>query len=176
MTGYEMRKYLLLDMLETYRDTPPGEPGRRFIDRLIEGSRNAAGDSPEEKRLHNLIVLRYITGTRPTTQRICAALHMGRQRANYEAVTANAVDRLLVLAFGADGIDWNESEQLPRRPAAPAAATRERSKRNFQPHGGEAKTGFSSACCRKLDAVFSLSLSSLYQHTDTAAGRGNQQS
>lgn len=112
MTTYEMGKYWLLHTLESYRDTPPGELGRRFIDRLIEGSRNAAGDSPEEKRLHNLIVLRYITGTRPTTQRICAALHMGRQRENYEAVTANAVNRLLVLAFGADGIDWNESEQM----------------------------------------------------------------
>lgn len=104
MTTYEMGKYWLLHTLESYRDTPPGEPGRRFIDRLIEGSRNAAGDSPEEKRLHNLIVLRYITGTRPTTQRICAALHVGRQ--SYEIVTGHAIDRLLVLAFGIDGINW----------------------------------------------------------------------
>lgn len=111
MTIYEMGKYWLLHTLEAYRDTPPEKPERKFIGRLIEGSRNAAGDSPEEKRLHNLIVLRYITGTRPTTQRICEALHMGRQRANYEVVTANAIDRLLVLAFGADGINWGEKEQ-----------------------------------------------------------------
>ena len=104
MTPYEMGKYWLLHTLETYRDTPPEEPGRRFMDRLIAGSRNAAGDDPEEKQYHNLIVLRYITNTKPSKQRICAALHVGRQ--SYEIVTGHAIDRLLVLAFGVDGINW----------------------------------------------------------------------
>lgn len=106
MTIYEMGKYWLLDALETYRDTPPDTPKRAFIDRLIEASRRAAGSNQTEKQYHNLVVLRYITDTRPSVQRICKALHIGRQRENYEAVTANAVDRLLVLAFGANGINW----------------------------------------------------------------------
>lgn len=104
MTIYEMGKYWLLHTLESYRDTPPDAPEHKFIDRLITGSRNAAGGSPEDKRLHNLIVLRYVTCTRPTTQRICAALHVGRQ--SYEIVTEHSIDRLCVLAFGVDGISW----------------------------------------------------------------------
>lgn len=106
MTRYEMGKYWLLHTLETYRDTPPDTPNRRFIDALINRSRRAAGDE-QEKRYHNLIVLRYITNTRPAVQRICAALHIGRSKANYETITGQAVDRLLVLAFGVDGIDWS---------------------------------------------------------------------
>lgn len=105
MTHYEMGKYWLLHTLEAYRDTPPDTPERRFIDRLISASRRAAGSRPEEKRLHNLAVLRYITDTKPSKLRICEALHVGRQ--SYEAITEQAVERLLILAFGTDGIDWN---------------------------------------------------------------------
>ena len=105
MTRYEMGKYWLLHTLETYHSTPPGKPEREFIDRLIDRSRRAAG-SAEEKRLHNLVVLRYITATRPPKQRVCNLLHIVRQ--GYEAVTEHAIDRLLVLAFGVNGIDWDE--------------------------------------------------------------------
>lgn len=107
MTVYEMGKYWLLHTLETYRDAPPEAAERKFIDRLIDKSRRAAGNRPEEKKYHNLIVLRYITGTQPSKQKICALLHIARQSAVYETVTGHAVDRLLVLAFGANGIDWN---------------------------------------------------------------------
>lgn len=109
MTRYEMGKYWLLHTLEGYRDTPQDAPERKFIDRLIGASRRAAGNSPEEKRLHNLAVLRYITDTRPSKQHICKALHVGRQ--TYEIGTAHAIDRLLVLAFGFNGINWNGEAQ-----------------------------------------------------------------
>lgn len=99
-----MGKYWLLHTLENYRDEQPDAPGRKFIDRLMAGSRIAAGASTEEKQLHNLAVLRYVTDTRSSKSRICEALHIGRE--NYEAITAHAVDRLLVLAFGVDGIGW----------------------------------------------------------------------
>lgn len=108
MTHYEMGKYWLLHTLETYRDTPPDAPERKFIDRLINLSRRAAVDE-QEKQYHNLVVLRYITDTRPSKLRICKALHVGRQ--GYEAVTDHAIDRLLVLAFGIDGINWNGEAQ-----------------------------------------------------------------
>lgn len=108
MTRYEMGKYWLLHTLETYRDTPSGDAGRKFIDWLMERSRQAA-DNAEEKKLHNLVVLRYITDTRPPKRRICNALHVGRQ--NYERTTEHAVDRLLVLAFGLNGINWNGEAQ-----------------------------------------------------------------
>lgn len=103
MTPYEMGKYWLTHRLETYRDTPPDAPERKFIDRLIDTSRRAAVGE-QEKQYHNLLVLRYITDTRPPKLRICAALHVGRQ--SYEIITEHAIDRLLVLAFGLNGIDW----------------------------------------------------------------------
>lgn len=113
MTIYEMGKYWLLDALEKYRDTPPDTFKRAFIDRLIKISQRTAGNDETEKKYHNLIVLRYITDTRPQGYRICKALHIGRD--NYEEVTANAIDRLLVLAFGTDGIDWNRRDARGRK-------------------------------------------------------------
>lgn len=109
MTAYEMGKYWLTDTLENYRDTPPEAWKRDYVDRLIAGSRRAAGGNETEKKYHNLIVLRYITNTLPPKLKICKALHVGRQ--NYETETAHAIDRLLVLAFGIDGIDWNGEAQ-----------------------------------------------------------------
>lgn len=108
MTHYEMGKYWLLHTLETYRDTPQDAAERKFIDRLINKSRHAATNE-QEKQYHNLIVLQYITDTRPAVQRICAALHIGRSKTNYETVTGHAIDRLLVLAFGIDGINWENT-------------------------------------------------------------------
>ena len=106
MTDYEINKQRLTKALEDYRNTPPGTFKQTFINRLIEASRLSADNSEDDKRYHNLIVLRYITDTQPSMQRICKALHIGRDRKNYEAVTANAIDRLLVLAFGIGGINW----------------------------------------------------------------------
>ena len=106
MTIYQMRKQALTEALESYREYPAGSAKRTLIDRLLEVSRSSAGNNETEKQYHNLIVLRYITDTRQSVQRICKALHIGRQRENFEAVTANAIDRLLVLAYGVDGIDW----------------------------------------------------------------------
>lgn len=109
MTRYEMGKCWLLHLLETYRDTPPDKPERAFIDRLIKISRRAAVDV-QERQYHNLVVLRYITGTRPAMWRICDALQIKRDKANFETVSGHAVDRLLVLAFGIDGINWETTE------------------------------------------------------------------
>lgn len=106
MNGFEMRKYWLLDVLVKYRETPPDTFQRKFIDRLIDISRRAAGENQTAKQYHNLIVLRYITETRPPVQRICKALHLSREKKYYDTVTEHAIDRLLVLAFGVDGINW----------------------------------------------------------------------
>ena len=108
MTVFEANREWLVNTLESYRSLP-SESGRRvFIDRLIEVSRNAVGINKTEKQYHNLIILQYITDNRISVQRICGALHIGRQ--NYKAVTAKAIDRLMILAFGVDGIDWECSE------------------------------------------------------------------
>lgn len=103
MTLYQNRREMLLSLLETYRDTAP-EAWRRYMDGLIETSRRAAGNDPDEKRYHNLIVLRYIAGKSPAMLRICKALHISR--ANYDSITGQAIDQLLALAFGTDGIPW----------------------------------------------------------------------
>lgn len=50
-----------------------------------------------------------IAAERLSTQKICKMLHINRDRPNYDAITAHAIDRLLVLAFGTDGINWNDT-------------------------------------------------------------------
>lgn len=106
MTIYETNREWLVNTLESYRDLPSESVSRAFIERLIEVSRQSVGADETEKQYHNLIVLRYITDTHLSVHRICTTLHIGRQRENYEAITAKAVDRLMILAFGVDGMDW----------------------------------------------------------------------
>lgn len=113
MTEYEIHRAILVDALETYRDTPPDDRKRRFVDWLMKRSLRAAKD-PIEKKYHNLIVLRYISSTKRAKKPICDVLHIGRACKTthkgsevqcYEAVTDNAIDRLLILLFGVGGID-----------------------------------------------------------------------
>lgn len=107
MTLYEMLKYWLLDTLEKYRDTPKNAPKRIFIDKIVEISRRSAENSPGEKQYNNLVVLRYLIDTPISVNQICKALHISRLKENYERITGYAIDRLLVLVFGLDGINWN---------------------------------------------------------------------
>lgn len=119
MTEYEKNREKIVEALEAYRDTPPDDAARRFIDWLMKKSLRSAQNDPDEKKYHNLIVLRYISSTKRSKKTICDALHIGRacktthkgrEMQCYEAVTDNAIDRLLVLAFGMDGINWDESQ------------------------------------------------------------------
>lgn len=57
----------------------------------------------------NTVDARYIAAERLSTQKICKTLHINRDRPNYDTITAHAIDRLLVLAFGVDGINWNDT-------------------------------------------------------------------
>lgn len=94
--------------LENYHTIPTADWKRLFIDRVLETSRNTAHNE-QEKRYHNLIILRYIAAEGLSTQKICKALHINRDRPNYDTITTHAIDRLLVLAFGVDGINWNDT-------------------------------------------------------------------
>lgn len=123
MTAYEENREILVEALESYRDTPPDARKRRFVDWLMKRSLKDAQNDPEGKKYHNLIVLRYISSTRRAKKPICDALHIGRacmttHKGNkvqcYEAVTDNAIDRLLVLAFGVDGVDWGSPSSSPQ--------------------------------------------------------------
>ena len=107
MTPYQRRKTLLTEALEGYR------AGKHhvFIDYAIEISRSAIVNE-DDKKLHNLLVLRFMTEQPQSVMKICKVLHIGRD--HYEAVTARAVDRLLVLLFGVDGIDFSESNRRGR--------------------------------------------------------------
>lgn len=134
MTEYEKNFQIVKEALETYRDTPPDDAGRRFVDWLMKRSLQAAQNDPEGKKYHNLIVLRYISSTKRAKKPICDALHIsrasvttykGREIQSYEAATNNAIDRLLVLAFGAGGIDWDgpiPHSQILRRGALQSEA------------------------------------------------------
>ena len=108
MNEYERRREWLVGLLEAYRETPAEAAEHKFIDKLLRISRAAAGSSDSEKRYHNLIVLRYITAKRYSVQKICQVVHVGRQRENYEKITGDAIDRLMILVFGIDGIRWTE--------------------------------------------------------------------
>lgn len=108
MTDYERCKEWFTEALENYHTIPAADWKRLFIDRVLETSRNTA-HTEQEKRYHNLIILQYIATERPSTQKICKTLHINRDRPNYDTITAHAIDRLLVLAFGVDGIDWNDT-------------------------------------------------------------------
>lgn len=116
MTEYEKNFQIVKEALETYRDAPPDDGKRRFVDLLMKRSLKDAQNDPEGKKYHNLIVLRYISSTKRAKKPICDALHIsrasvttykGREIQSYEAATNNAIDRLLVLAFGFGGIDWD---------------------------------------------------------------------
>ena len=101
---YQQKFEWLAAALTEYRDTPPKAWKQRFVDGVLKSSSRTIYDD-EQKKLHNLIVLEYISETRRTKSAICKALHISRQ--NYEIVKKNAIDRLCVLAFGVDGIDWS---------------------------------------------------------------------
>ena len=107
MTLYEMLKYWLLNMLEAYRDTPKNAPKRIFVDKIVEISRRSAENDSKDKQYHNLVVLQYLVDTPISVMQISKALHIGREKENYERITENAIDRLLILTFGTDGINWN---------------------------------------------------------------------
>lgn len=122
MTAYEENRQAVRAALEAYRDAPPDDGKRRFVDWLMKRSLHAAQNDPEGKKYHNLIVLRYISSTKRAKKPICDALHIGRANKTkhkgvemqyYEAATDNAIDRLLVLAFGIDGIEWDGPYGLP---------------------------------------------------------------
>lgn len=136
MTEYEKNFQIVKESLEAYRDAPPDDAGRRFVDWLMKRSLQAAQNDPEGKKYHNLIVLRYISSTKRAKKPICDALHIGRackttykgrEIQSYEAATNNAIDRLLVLAFGAGGIDWDgpiPHSQILQRGALQSEATK----------------------------------------------------
>ena len=116
MTEYEKNFQIVKEALEAYRDAPPDSGVRRFVDWLMKRSLKDAQNDPEGKKYHNLIVLRYISSTKRAKKPICDALHIcrankiihkGVEISSFDAVTYNAIDRLLVLAFGFGGIDWD---------------------------------------------------------------------
>lgn len=100
MTAYEQRRDYLLSALESYRINGSSHD---LVDRTIQLSLRAAV-STEARKLHNLIVLRYIIEKPLAKSKICRTLHIGRD--NYDCLIRQGVDRLMILVFGMDGIDW----------------------------------------------------------------------
>lgn len=101
MTMYEYRRMMLTICMGTYRNGGPHVKG--FVDQAMSISLRCV-KSEEDKRLHNLLVLRFIAEQSFSVNRICQALHMSR--ANFKQATKSSIDRLMVLLFGVDGIDW----------------------------------------------------------------------
>ena len=95
---------ILSDALTAYRDAQDGTPARRYVDRLLQRSRDAAGQSRSGKRLHNLAVLQYIATPAPSESDIRQAFTFKTVR-KLHLEEAKAFDRLAVLAFGFCGIE-----------------------------------------------------------------------
>lgn len=101
MTMYEYRRMMLTICLGTYRNAGPHVRG--FVDRAMAVSLRCA-ETAEDKRLHNLLVLRFMAEQSFSVNRICKALHMSRSR--FRQMTDASIDRLMVVLFGVDGIEW----------------------------------------------------------------------
>lgn len=95
---------ILSDALTAYRDAQDGTPARRFVDKLLQRSRDAAGQSRSGKRLHNLAVLQYIATPAPPENDIKQAFAF-KTAHKLHLEEAKAFDRLAVLAFGFCGIE-----------------------------------------------------------------------
>lgn len=107
MTVYEALRALLYTLLNTYRYLPEDMPQRQLVDRLMEVSKQHAGNDPDSRSLHNLVSLHYLTGKRPAVYRTCELLHISRNKKSFQATLDRAIDRLLILLFGMDGVDWD---------------------------------------------------------------------
>lgn len=118
MTVYETGKRLITDMLTGYRDMPADTKARIFVNQFMEKSRDSAGDELEEKKLHNLIVLRYLTETPLPKKRLCDTLHLSRTGGHLDSMTDKAIDRLLLLCFGLPNWDaqWATNKDYCNRP------------------------------------------------------------
>lgn len=101
MTMYEYRRMMLAICLGTYRSAGPHVRG--FVDQAMAVSLRCA-KSEEDKRLHNLLVLRFMAEQSFSVNKICKALHMSR--GNFRQATGASIDRLMVVLFGVDGIEW----------------------------------------------------------------------
>ena len=110
MTVYEALRLYVRSMLEVYRYLPPDTPQREYVDHLMKLSRSSAEILPEYKTEHNLLTLEYITEKRPATYRICGLLGISRGAASYRRSVDNAIDWLLVLGFGMDGVNWDDGK------------------------------------------------------------------
>lgn len=98
----------LYTLLSTYRYLPEDAPQRQLVDRLMEVSKQRAGSDPDSRLLHNLVSLHYLTGKRPAVYRTCELLHISRDKKSFHATLDRAINRLLVLLFGMDGVNWDE--------------------------------------------------------------------
>lgn len=105
MTIYEASKQRLLYVLERYREIPNDAPERDFIDRLINKSGENTYNDPNEKKLHNLIILRYLTEKKLPKKPLCRTLHISRTGNYLDHITEKAVERLLALGLGLP--DWS---------------------------------------------------------------------
>lgn len=110
MTVYEVLRLYVRSMLEVYRYLPTDAPQRGCVDHLMKLSRSSAEILPEYKTEHNLLTLEYIAAKRPATYRICELLGISRGAASYKRSLDKAIDWLLLLGFGMDGVNWDDGK------------------------------------------------------------------
>lgn len=99
----QIYRRILSNALTAYRDAPDGATVRHFVEKLLQRSKDAAGQSRREKRLHNLAVLQYIITPAPSENDIKQAFTFKTAHKLHLEET-EAFDRLAVLAFGFCGI------------------------------------------------------------------------
>ena len=101
---------VMLSFFGENRSSTPDHPCVLFIDRMLH--QDAASiiymevGKREVSKSHNALVMRYVGGMK--YREIAVRMHC-TTRAVYKYVNA-AIDRLLILVFGVDGIPWNSPE------------------------------------------------------------------
>lgn len=89
------------DLLEGYRQEPPGSPERVLVDRLLKLHKNFNVKDRHHRARHNILVLTYIIKTPMTKGEIKARLGIPKKRTFSEALYPS-LKELSRLYFGCD--------------------------------------------------------------------------
>lgn len=100
---WQLRRRWLRDAFSKYRDYPANSPESRYLTHILTLDVKFCRESSEEnRRRHNSFVLYYATGQRRTLRQV--AFMQGLTVRGVCRDIDHTLDRLMLLAFGVDGI------------------------------------------------------------------------
>ena len=106
MTAFPDNYAAISSALETYRQRKPDEWQRRFLDSIASRSLQAVA-SAEDRKLHNFIILTYISSEQRSRNQIGKAIHISLSKPEHIITERKARSRFCALSFGTDGLEWS---------------------------------------------------------------------